>query len=99
MVSKDLKPHKRFSYPLLQIFLPPLGDFELIVEDLRKRLETPDIELPMENIKLDQNKNTFHGHRMIKYLNKGAFGMTFKSCKVVDDKENAVFRVVKVVQK
>ena len=67
MVSKD----KRFSYPLLQMFLPPLGDFELIVEDLRKRLETPDIELPMENIKLDQNKNTFHGHRVIKFLNKG----------------------------
>ena len=71
MVSKDLKEYKRCSYPLLQIFLPPLGDFELIVEDLRKRLETPDIKLPMDKIKLDQNKNTFHGHRVIKFLNKG----------------------------
>ena len=44
---------------MLKIFMLPLADFELIVDDLSKHLETPNLVVQTEKIKLDQIDNTF----------------------------------------
>ena len=76
-----------------------LGDFEFIVDDLRKHLETRNLEFTTENFKLDLTKNALGDYKVIKFIGKGAHGSTFLSRKVTTENEEDNIRVLKVVEK
>ena len=56
------------------MFMPLLKDFELIINDLKKHLDTPNIEILTDTVKLDMKEHTFNGYKVIKQLGKGAQG-------------------------
>ena len=98
-VAKGLSSFQKSSYLVLEILMHSLGDFEFIVDDLRKHFETRNLELPTENFKLDLTKNALGDYKVIKFIGKGAHGSTFLSRKVTTDNEEDNIRVLKVVEK
>ena len=83
---------------MLRMFMPPLKDFELLIEDLKMLLETPNLVAPAKKVKLDQMENTFNGYKVIKHLGRGMQGCTVLARKAVPGKNGEIDSGLKVIK-
>ena len=97
-IDKNLAESQRTSSVMLRMFMPPLKDFELLIEDLKMHLETPNLVAPAKKVKLDQMENTFNGYKVIKHLGRGAQGCTVLARKAVPGKNGEIDFSLKVIK-